>query len=346
MGAMLGTTFLAFPAPFADAPHRLTRESAVEWFLGIPLQIVLIVVGAWLARWLIHRAIERLVDSLVARHDPTDTTTIGTVDPTPTAQLPVLKRYRRKAGRAISESGLVTTERQKARVETLGSVLRSIASVVVWGTAVLMIGDALGVNMGPVLASAGVGGVALGFGAQSLVKDFLSGMFMILEDQYGVGDFIDTGEVQGTVEEVTLRITRLRDLEGVIWYVRNGEIIRIANRSQGWNTATIDIPVSPKERPEKIIEILREVASDMYDDPEWRRKLLSPPTVAGVESITGTALTIRTFAKCQTNTHWGVQREFRERCVTALDAAGVRRPIVPAAPQTGPNPTTDPDARH
>lgn len=323
--------------PFAPAaPKSLTWGSALEWFLGVPFQIVLILVGAWITRWLIHRAIGRLVASLVERHATGDTTTMGTVDPTPTAQLPVLKRYSRKAGRAISQSGLVATERQRARVETLGSMLRSIASILVWGTAALMIGDTLHINMGPVLASAGVGGVALGFGAQSLVKDFLSGMFMILEDQYGVGDFIDTGDVQGTVEEVTLRVTRLRDLEGVIWYVRNGEIVRIANRSQGWNTATIDIPVSPKESPEKVIEILREVASTLYDDPEWRRKLLSPPTVAGVESVTGTALTIRTFAKCQTNTHWAVQREFRERGVTALDAAGVRKPIVPAVPPATP----------
>ncbi len=329
MEDMLGS-FLSAPS----APPSLTWASAIEWFLGIPLQILVILLGAWLIRWLIHRAIDRLVASLVERHAGGDTTTMGAVDPTPTAQLPVLRRYGRKAGRVISRSGLVATERQRARVETLGSVLRSIASILVWGTAVLMIGDALNINMGPVLASAGVGGVALGFGAQSLVKDFLSGTFMILEDQYGVGDFIDTGDVQGTVEEVTLRVTRLRDLEGVIWYVRNGEIVRIANRSQGWNTATIDIPVSPRESSEKVIEVLREVASNMYDDPVWRRKLLSPPSVAGVESVTGTSLTIRTFAKCQTNTHWAVQREFRERGVTALDAAGVRGPIVPVVPPT------------
>ena len=323
----------SFPSASTTPPTPLW-ESALAWFLGIPLQILLILLGAWVVRWLVHRAIDRLVASLVHRHETGDTTTLGAVDPTPTEQLPVLRRYGRRAGRVISQTGLVATERQRARVETLGSMLRSIASIVVWGTAVLMVGEALGINMAPVLASAGVGGVALGFGAQSLVKDFLSGMFMILEDQYGVGDFIDTGDVQGTVEEVTLRVTRLRDLEGVIWYVRNGEIVRIANRSQGWNTATIDIPVSPKESPETVIEILREVATRMYDEAEWRRTLLSPPTVAGVESITGTALTIRTFAKCRTNTHWSVQREFRERGVTALAAAGIRKPLVPASPPT------------
>ncbi|WP_052466893.1 mechanosensitive ion channel family protein [Mobilicoccus massiliensis] len=331
--------------PVLRVLDKLTWESAIDWFLGVPLQIALILASAWIIRWLIHRAIDRLVDSLVARKSAGDTTTMGSVEAVPTAQLPLIKRYRRKAGRAISQSGLVATQRQRARVETLGSVMRSIASVVVWGIAVLMVGSTLGLNMAPVLASAGVGGVALGFGAQSLVKDFLSGVFMILEDQYGVGDFIDTGDVQGTVEEVTLRVTRLRDLEGVVWYVRNGEIIRIANRSQGWNTASIDIPVSPKVSPERVIAILGKVAEDMYADPAWRGRLLAEPDVAGVESITGSALTIRVFAKCATNKHWAVQREFRERAVTALEAAGIRGPLlaVPApAPPTGPQPSSPP----
>ena len=177
--------------------------------------------------------------------------------------LPVVRRHARLAARAL-EGPFVNPERQRQRVETLGSILRSLATVVIVIIAVLMIGEELGLNMAPVLASAGVGGVALGFGAQSLVKDFLSGMFMLAEDQYGVGDFIDTGEAVGTVEEVTLRVTRLRDAQGVIWYVRNGEIVRVANKSQGWSTAMVDIPVSALESPEHVIEAVSYTHLDAY----------------------------------------------------------------------------------
>ncbi|GMA39083.1 mechanosensitive ion channel family protein [Mobilicoccus caccae] len=317
----------------------MTWEKAAEWFLGVPLAILTILLGAWIIRWLIHRAINRLVDSIVASRASGDTTTMGAVEATPTAQLPMLRRYGRKAGRAISQSGLVATERQKARVTTLGSVLRSIASIVVWSIAALMVGRELGLDMTPVIASAGVGGVALGFGAQSLVKDFLSGTFMILEDQYGVGDIVDTGDVVGTVEEVTLRVTRLRDAEGVVWYVRNGEILRIANRSQGWTTAVVDIPVASDESAEKAMTILRQQMTELFADPAWKSVILEKPDVAGIESITAGTMTIRIFAKCAPNKHWGAQREIRERCKTALHRAGVRGPIyVPGAMQQGPTP--------
>ena len=150
------------------------------------------------------------------------------------------------------------SERRRQRTETLGSVLRSLVTTIVFGVAFVMILDEVGIPIAPLLASAGVAGVALGFGAQSLVKDFLSGIFMILEDQYGVGDVIDTGEAIGKVEDVTLRVTRLRDGNGVVWYVRNGEIIRVGNRSQGWSTAIVDLPVAYTEDVERVQAILRE----------------------------------------------------------------------------------------
>ena len=186
----------------------------------------------------------------------------------------------------------------------------------------------VGLPLGPLLASAGVGGVALGFGAQSLVKDFLSGIFMLLEDQYGVGDIIDTGEATGTVEEVTLRITKLRDASGVAWYVRNGEIVRIANKSQGLSTAVVDLPVSYTEDLERVQDIIRTVVVGLYQDPDWSEKMTEEPTVAGVEQITGTTVTIRVFAKTVADQQWGVQREIRERVKVAFDAAGVQAPVV------------------
>jgi len=324
---MLGS-FLSL-APMAKRPTVPTWEDIGAWFLDIPLTIVIILLGATLARWLCHRAIDGLVASLVARkRSGSDSAGVAVVDPTPTDQLPVIRRSARRAARVLSRSGLVDTERQQQRVRTLGSVLRSIASVVVWSIAALMIGQEIGLDMRPVLASAGVGGVALGIGAQSLVKDFLSGMFMMLEDQYGVGDIIDTGEVVGTVEEVTLRVTRLRDMSGVVWYVRNGEIVRVANKTQGWQMGSVDIPVAIDEVPERVIGILDQVVRDVFVDPELAPSMLEQPTVAGVESMQGGTMTIRIFAKCHANEHWRVQREIRERAQVALRHAGIRGPIL------------------
>lgn len=289
----------------------------------------MIIVIAVVVRWLAHRFIAGLVRALVARRtSTTESGSIMVVDPVPTQQLPIMKRQARKAARALTQSGLVDTDRQRQRVETLGSVLRSITSVVIWTIAVLMVGAELGLNMTPVLASAGVGGVALGFGAQSLVKDFLSGVFMILEDQYGVGDIVDTGEVVGTVEEVTLRITRVRDMQGVVWYVRNGEIVRIANRSQGWQLGSVDVPVASDEDPEKAIKIIKGALEGMEEEQPWSRVILEPPTVAGVESIVAGTMTIKVFVKCLPNEHWAVQREVRERTKIALHNAGVRGPVL------------------
>ena len=151
-----------------------------------------------------------------------------------------------------------------------------------------MILDVLGLPIGPLLASAGIVGVALGFGAQTLVKDFLSGIFLILEDQYGVGDLVDTGMgTVGTVEAVGLRVTRLRDGSGVVWYVRNGEILQVGNHSQGWSTGIVDVSVAYTEDIPRVQRLIGEVAAAMAEEEAWQQKILEPPTVAGVESVTG-----------------------------------------------------------
>jgi moderate conductance mechanosensitive channel len=280
-----------------------------QWLIAEGLQIVGVIVVAVVARWLLHRTIKRVVAAVTERN---------------------ARRDHERPQRALSP------DRQYQRVTTLGSLLRSIVTFTIATLAVLTVMAILGVPLGPVLASAGVGGVALGFGAQSLVKDFLSGIFMIFEDQYGVGDVIDTGEAIGTVEEVGLRVTRLRDASGVLWYIRNGEIVRIGNRSQGWSTATVDASVSYAENAERVIGLIEQVCREFDADPDWADRLLEKPDVVGVESITGTTMTIRTFAKCAPNQNFAVQRELRERIKAALDAAGVAPPPPPllgSAPQ-------------
>ncbi|MGL5863434.1 MAG: mechanosensitive ion channel family protein, partial [Phycicoccus sp.] len=219
---------------------------------------------------------------------------------------------------------------------TIGSLLRSVASFVIVMVTVLTVMALVGIPLGPLLASAGVGGVALGFGAQSLVKDFLAGVFMVVEDQYGVGDVIDTGEAIGTVEEVGLRVTRLRDADGVTWYVRNGEVIRIGNRSQGHSTALVDMPVSYDEDVERVLGVIRDAAAAFGGDPQWQDRVIEPPDVLGVETITGATMTIRVIVQCVAGEHFAVQRELRERLKTALDAAGVKAPPVgPFGPMGG-----------
>jgi small-conductance mechanosensitive channel len=291
-------------------------ERVLDWLLGTPAQIVCIIAGAMVVRWLVHRAIQRLVAraaNAVKRAD----------------------EPRRRGSKVLAgAAGALVSERRKQRAETVGSVLRSVSSIVIFGLGFITVLDKLGIPIAPLLASAGVAGVALGFGAQSLVRDFLSGIFMILEDQYGVGDLIDTGEAVGTVEEVSLRLTRLRDAYGVVWYVRNGEILRVGNHSQGWSTGIVDVDVAYTEDIPRVQEIMRQVAAAMAEDEDWVEKIVDDPLVAGVESVTSTAVSIRVIVKTQTNEHFGVQRELRERIKAAFDLEGIRVPVptYPLAP--------------
>ena len=281
--------------------------STTEWLVGTPLRLALIVLLAVVARWAAHRAIRGVVNNAVAKAD---------------------EHERSSLERMFDNATGVREERRRQRALTMGSLLRSIATFVIAIVALLMVMAELGLPLAPLLTSAGIGGVAIGFGAQSLVKDFLSGIFMIIEDQYGVGDLVDTGEATGTVEEVTLRVTRLRDPSGVVWFVRNGEILRIGNKSQGWAMATIDIPVAYDEDPARVIPMLREIATEVYADPELSDKLLEEPSVAGVESVSGGTMTLRMFAKCRPGEQWGVPRVIRERAKERFDHEGVRGPRI------------------
>jgi small conductance mechanosensitive channel len=232
-----------------------------------------------------------------------------------------------KADHIIESLTMANHERYTQRAATLGSLVASLITVLLWVIAVLTIMAIVQIPLGPLLASAGVGGVALAFGAQSLVKDFLSGIFMIMEDQYGVGDLVDTGELRGTVEDVGLRVTRLRDPTGTIWYVRNGEILRLGNQSQGWSTAIVDVPVAVDESPAKVIAILEEVAASAEAADELSGELLERPNVVGVNAVTATTMTIRMLAKTLPNQHWAIQRWLLEHSVSALAKAGVRSPV-------------------
>ena len=309
---------------------RPLAESA-DWLLAKPVAIVSILVIAAVVRWLLHRLIRRLAHRA--------------------AQGLVPGVLAKGKGHRLFEVSPSVSERRKQRADTMSSVLRSVTTGVIASVAFLMVLDVVGLPIGPLLASAGIVGVAVGFGAQTLVKDFLSGIFLILEDQYGVGDLVDTGlGTTGTVEAVGLRVTRLRDGSGVVWYVRNGEILRVGNHSQGWSTAIVDIAVAYTEDIPRVQHLIGETAVAMAAEDDWAEKIIEEPTVAGVESVTGNSVTIRVIVKCSPNEHWGVQRELRERVKAAFDRAGVQvpPPVFPAAPTAPPStspPTASPPAR-
>jgi small conductance mechanosensitive channel len=259
------------------------------------ITVLLILVFGFMIRKIVHRLITRVV----AR-----TATTG----------PLSGRWR-KGSQAEGIDALLR-ERRRQRAETMGSVLKHIATIVIIGTTLLTVLDRLT--------------IAIGFGAQELVKDFIAGMFMLLEDQYGVGDVIDTGAAVGTVEAVTLRVTRLRDADGRVWYIRNGTITRIGNESQGWSRAYMDVPVSYASDITTVRVLLEHVAEEIWADPEFRETMLvEQPKVYGVEQLSDSTLVFRLSAKTLPAKQAEVARELRLRVKSALDAADIA--MVPTA---------------
>jgi small conductance mechanosensitive channel len=239
------------------------------------------------------------------------------------------------------------SERRRTRAEALGSILRSIASAVMFGVAFMLVLDELGVNLAPILAGAGILGLAIGFGAQNLVRDFLSGLFMLFEDQYGVGDLVAIGEVEGNVEAVGLRITTVRDLTGTVWYIRNGEIQKLANKSQGWALVMVDIPVG-FTYVDDAVEVLKRAAVDWAESEEWRPDVIEAPKVVGVEEVTSDGAVVRTTVKTPAEAQWRAGRELRRRLTEALAEAGIAGKIAEAGvhvqPTTDGSEPTDPPA--
>src|SRR3954451_13146482 len=284
-------------------------QETAETLVAKPLRILLVVVLAVLVRAMVNRGIRRLTDR------------------TATGAVPSVLRPWRRRGRQADDVGVETiAARRSQRAAAIGSVLRSFASVAILGVAVVLILGELGVNLAPILASAGVIGVALAFGAQNLVKDFIAGIGIILEDQYGVGDVVDLGEASGTVEAVGLRITRLRDSHGVVWYVRNGEVLRVGNKSQGFAQVVIDMPVAHDTDLERCRTVMQEVADAMYAEQEWSDVLLAEPESLGVESITTAGVTLRLTVRTTNADQWRVGRELRQRLNERFVAEGFKAP--------------------
>jgi small-conductance mechanosensitive channel len=266
-------------------------------------KIAAIVLAAIVVRWLVRR----LIDQLTRGGDRGDKPSL-------------LKPLKERAPQALN--GFVSARREQ-RAKTIGSVLKSGTTLIVFGIASLQILTELTFNVAPILTSAGILGLAIGFGAQNLVKDFLSGMFMMLEDQYGVGDVVDLGPATGTVEAVGLRMTTIRDGNGTVWYVRNGEILRVGNSSQGFAVAVVDLPVTFGANLRQANDILQQAATEAVEEEPLASDVMDKPDVLGVEKVTPEAITLRVTVKVRPGRQWAVQRALRARLVPALEAAGV-----------------------
>jgi len=289
-----------------------TLATNADWVITKPLAILVILLIAVVARWLVHR----LIDRVAAR--ASDGVMPGSIS---------LGKLGRSAEKRGSSSPSIAAARHEQRAKAMGSLLKSIATGVIFAIATVMALAEVEVNIAPIIASAGIVGLALGFGAQSLVKDFLSGIFMIFEDQYGVGDVIDAGEAIGTVEAVSLRVTRIRDINGTVWYVRNGEILRIGNMSQNWAQTVLDVQVGYKEDLHRVREVLAAVAHDMWEDEDYKGKIIEEPEVWGIQSLDPDGITVRVVLKTAPLEQWGVAREMRERIKARFDHEGIEIPF-------------------
>ena len=240
----------------------------------------------------------------------------------------------RLAGRAVrraiasfrARAPLGSTVRGEQRASTLGEVLVSMVRAAVWAIAFLVVLDELGINLAPLIAGAGIAGVAVGFGAQSLVRDVISGLFVLLEDQYGVGDVVTLGEASGTVEDVSLRVTRLRGVDGTVWFVPNGEIRRVGNSSMEWSKALIDVVVAYGNDLDEVSTIVINEARAFAAAADWQTVVLEPPELWGVQSMEEKGVRLRLLVKTAPGKQYVVARELRTRLSARLTAAGVRGP--------------------
>lgn len=257
-----------------------------------PIRILAILVGAVIARSLLLLSVKRVIHGIISGMN----------------------------GKAAIAAGLVQNARVVQRAQTLGSVLSNFITWSVVLVALSSVLSELGVAVGALVAGAGILGAAVGFGAQSLVRDLISGLFIVFEDQYGVGDSVDLGQANGIVESVGLRVTQVRDVSGVLWYVRNGEVVRVGNQSQGWSRVVLDIPLAYSTPLEKAREVILEAAQSLTGNPGLAKQLLGQPEVWGIELLSGEQVVLRLVQQVAPSHADDIARELRALIKSALDA--------------------------
>jgi small conductance mechanosensitive channel len=307
MAGLVGVTAMS-SQPLAELPEYIKAHS--YWVIEVPVRILVTIVVCLLIRAVIHRIINRAVKPVKVGEVPR-----------------ILRPFKERVQTSVLESTGLMSERRNQRAATIGSVLKSGVSFTILVIALMVILDDLGVNLAPFIAGTSIVGVALGFGAQNIVKDFLSGMFMMLEDQYGVGDTIDFQLASGTVEQVGLRTTRLRDINGTVWYVRNGEVLRVGNKSQGFAQVVLDIPIDAWADVAKASEAILAEAEQMRGEEDWSGVFLGDPEMQGVESMTREETVIRIVARTRPGEQFRIARELRRRIRERLDRLDIHADV-------------------
>jgi moderate conductance mechanosensitive channel len=272
---------------------RINWEQALRWEVAVPklMKIAVVIFVAILAYRLIRILIARLVERDYGEEDP------------------LVRRVREQ------------------RARTLASLLGNVAAVAIFVVMVLTILDIVLDNIAPILASFGIIGLAFSFGAQSLVKDVISGTFLLIEGQYGIGDVVRVSDVSGMVERITLRTTILRDVEGAVHIVPNGEITRVTNLTKAWSRTVLHVGVAYREDVDRVMDVLRDLLQEFQADPEWGALLLEDPQVPGVEEFADSAVMIRVMAKTLPLKQWDVARELRRRIKKRFDLEGIQIPF-------------------
>lgn len=276
------------------------QEVYGEW--GLAIRIALIVVGLVLLRWLLLVMIRRVVT----------TVTQG-----------VKKREGAADTKALDSSPLARA-RIVQRARTIGLVLSNLLTAGLTISALIAILSELGIAIGALAAGAGILGAALGFGAQSLVRDFIAGLFIVVEDQFGVGDFVDLGTATGIVESIRLRVTQVRDAEGTVWYVRNGEILRVGNQSQGWSRIILDLPLAYNSDLDKAKKVLEAAALKLAEIPGLKTGLIGKPEIWGIQALAGEEVVFRLVQQVRPSKKDALTRALRQEVKTALDKAGIK----------------------
>ena len=283
----------------------------VDWLIGRPLSVLATVIGAWIATRIAQRYVRRLVKRIVA----------------PDRDATVRRLAKIGIDNPASLIGTEPVPRRDARATSISDVVGSTITAVIWVVAFILVLGEFGFDLGPFIAGAGIAGVALGFGAQSLVKDCIAGLFMLVEDQYGIGDIVDLGEAIGEVEQVTLRTTVLRSLDGTVWHVPNGEVQRVGNKSQLWSIALVDIDVAYDSDIAAAKNLMLSTATEVCTSKQWSPDVLDEPIVLGVESLGADGITLRMIVKTSPGSQWALQRELREALKASYDNAGIEIPF-------------------
>lgn len=297
---------VAVPTPEVTGLAHAAVATAGRWWsglLGAPLRVLLYV----LVGLVLVAGLRRFITSVSNR----------------LARGPVGLGGDSELASVLARANPAMAARRAQRAHTIGSVLRSSASLVVGTIVLFLVLDAIGVNLAPFIASAGIIGVAIGIGAQSLVRDFLTGMFMMAEDQYGVGDVIDAGPATGTVEAVGLRVTRIRDADGTLWFVPNGSMTRVGNKTQHWSTAVVEVDVDYFADLDAVRDVLLAAAHEVSQDPALGRDLQGDASVTGIERLSAESVTLRVQVRTSAARQWEVARRLRVATRAHLLAAGI-----------------------